>query len=470
MNAARGMSLGKDGPRRRSKTSDGDASASLSRSRSRYQTNKEKDAEKERLFEDWKLLMWWDIMFYDLCVFLPFPACPHTVGHFSDFFPIRFIADSLGHQPYMSSYPYTTKLPGCASDRLMPAMPGDPDNDGYDSEDEDLENPYGHDGMSSQQDNLDKNRYRPTMDSGINGVTEPDEEAYVAARCRCVVLPSFAYIDLLIFNFLSLTQLAQTIKHRMAHPECCCGYTLDQAAFLESEIRRWQLGLSSSIKPSVSSGEDTRHLPPHCGSDLGRQQDKPASLVSQMQSYELSLIANLLTLRVHAPFLHAPSPAPPTLLSHPKTFPSASQLNAHAAQSTVQAAQSIIRTAKSFHAVLASSPSPSPMSSPIFPSMFDFYPLEKMVLDSVIICVNPILSTKPFPSSSTWTFDTNTLMEDVVSGLNLLSELREMSEPYRKVVDALYKKLSQRGTNFLKRKHDQVDIIFATPRKFSFLA
>ena len=61
-------------------------------------------------------------------------------------------------------------------------------------------------------------------------------------------------------------------------------------------------------------------------------------------------------------------------------------------------------------------------------------------------------------------------MEDVVSGLNLLSELREMSEPYRKVVDALYKKLSQRGTNFLKRKHDQVDIIFATPRKFSFLA
>lgn len=82
MNAARGMSLGKDGPGRRSKTSDGDASASLSRSRSRYQTNKEKDAEKERLFEDWKLLMWWDIMFYDLCVFLPFPACPHTVGHF----------------------------------------------------------------------------------------------------------------------------------------------------------------------------------------------------------------------------------------------------------------------------------------------------------------------------------------------------------------------------------------------------
>jgi hypothetical protein len=112
----------------------------------------------------------------------------YIVGHFSDFLPIRFIADSLGHQPYMSSYPYTSKLPECASDRSTPAMPADPDNDGYDSEDEELEYPYGHDGMTFQQDDLDKNRYRPTMNRGINGVTEPDEEAYVAARCRCVVL------------------------------------------------------------------------------------------------------------------------------------------------------------------------------------------------------------------------------------------------------------------------------------------
>jgi hypothetical protein len=62
------MGLDKDGPGRQSKMSDGDASASPSRARSRYQTNKGKDTEKERQFEDWKLLMWWDIMFYDLCV------------------------------------------------------------------------------------------------------------------------------------------------------------------------------------------------------------------------------------------------------------------------------------------------------------------------------------------------------------------------------------------------------------------
>ena len=117
-----------------------------------------------------------------------FPARPYLVGQFSDFLPIRFIADSLGRQPYMTSYPYTTKLPECASDRSMPAMPADPDNDGYDTDDEELEYPYGHDGMTMQQDDLDKNRYRPATNNGINRVTKPDEEAYVAARCRCVVL------------------------------------------------------------------------------------------------------------------------------------------------------------------------------------------------------------------------------------------------------------------------------------------
>ena len=65
-------------------------------------------------------------------------------------------------------------------------MPADPDDDGYDGEDEEQE--YGHDGMTLQQDDFDKNRYQPTMNSSINGVSEPDEEAYVAARCRCVVL------------------------------------------------------------------------------------------------------------------------------------------------------------------------------------------------------------------------------------------------------------------------------------------
>jgi hypothetical protein len=250
----------------------------------------------------------------------------------------------------------------------------------------------------------------------------------------------------------------------MAYPECCCGYTLDQAAFLESEIRRWQSALAPSIKrSSVSSGEDaTRRHPPLCCTDLEEQQDKPAaSLVSQIQSCELALMANLLMLRVHAPFLCAPAPAPTSLSQSTKAGSSASQLNAHAVQLTIQAAQSIIRTARSLHALLDSH-----MSSPIPPSMLDFYSLEKMVLDSVIICANPGLSTK---LSSTWMFDTNTLLDDVASGLHLLSELKVMAEPHRKIVDALYKKLSQRGANLLKRKHDQVDMTLESLCKSHFL-
>lgn len=244
----------------------------------------------------------------------------------------------------------------------------------------------------------------------------------------------------------------------MAHPECCCGYTLDQAAFLENEIRRWQSGLAPNIKQS-NSEDAARHSkppPPLYGSDPGGQQDKPgAFLISQIQSYELGLMANLLVLRVHAPFFRPPSPNPTRSSPQPtKADPSTSQMNTHAGQSILYAAQSILRTARSLQVALDSSQS----LSPIPPSMFDFYSLEKMVLDSVIICANPGLSTKSFPLSSTWMFDANALLEDVASGLNLLSELRVMAEPHRKVVDALYKKLSHRGTNWLKRKHDQVDM------------
>lgn len=256
----------------------------------------------------------------------------------------------------------------------------------------------------------------------------------------------------------------------MAHPECCCGYTLDQAAFLESEIRRWQSGLAPNIKRlSVSSGETPgRHPPPPCGSDLGGQQDKTAaSLVLQIQSCELALMANLLMLIVHAPFLRAPSLASTPLSQSTKAGSPSPLLNAHAVQSTVQAAQSIIHTARSLHALHAALS--SHMLSPIFPSMLDFYPLEKMVLDSVIICANPGLSTKLFSSSCTSMFDTNALLDDVASGLTLLFELRVMTETRRKIVDALDKKLAQRGTNLLKRKHDQVDMTLENLCKPHFL-
>lgn len=76
MNAARGMGLGRDSHGRQLKTSDDDASTSSCRGRSNYQMNKEKETEKVKLWEDWKLLMWWDIMFYDL--YVSFPLVSYT--------------------------------------------------------------------------------------------------------------------------------------------------------------------------------------------------------------------------------------------------------------------------------------------------------------------------------------------------------------------------------------------------------
>ena len=195
VNIARGMGLGGDSPGRKSKASAndkkvGDASALPCRAKGSYQTNREKEMERERLWEDWKLLTWWDIMFYDLCVSLS-SVC---LLYISLILPISFIADSLGHQPCISSYTYTKRLPGCASDVAPPPPPVDMDNDGFDSEDEELEYSYRHDpghGMAMQQDNFDgRSRYLPTMNSSVNGsgVTQPDEEAYFGARCRCLSL------------------------------------------------------------------------------------------------------------------------------------------------------------------------------------------------------------------------------------------------------------------------------------------
>jgi len=71
-------------------------------------------------------------------------------------------------------------------------MPADTDNDGFDTEDEELEHSNGHDsrqGMTLQQDDLDgRHRYWSTMGNNINGsgVTGSDQEAYFGARCRCV--------------------------------------------------------------------------------------------------------------------------------------------------------------------------------------------------------------------------------------------------------------------------------------------
>ncbi|KAF8153178.1 hypothetical protein B0H34DRAFT_861342 [Crassisporium funariophilum] len=425
VNAARGMGLGRDSPGRKTKANHERkaATASHGRGRTSHQANKEKDAEKDKVREDWKRLLWWDILFYDL-----------------------FTADVMGHQPCVPSYSYTTKLPACAAASVS-AHATDEDGDEQDTEDEDLDYTYEHgygQNMAMHQDEYfdGSSKHRPISSvEGGCGSQGQDEDAYLGARCR-------------------LTQLAQTIKQRIAHPDCCCGYTLDQAASLEGEIRRWQAGLTPSLQGSASRVSEDAYASfdlspfPDGGGDL----DKPVvSAVLQAQSCELALTAHLLVLKVYMPFLR-PSQNAPLGSSSPAARGGTAipAMNLHASQAAVHAAQAVLRTAKILRASSLASSTPS--VHPIAPSMLDFFPLHKIVFDAVIICAHAGISAKSTTPAGLWSFDVGALMEDISVGLDLLAELGLTPEPQRKILDAVCKKISYRGANAMKRKHDQVDL------------
>lgn len=96
----------------------------------------------------------------------------------------------------------------------------------------------------------------------------------------------------------SLIQLVHRIKSRLAQPDCCCGYTLDQAATLEGHVRQWQSALPSQLRQSPV--EEGHGQPPNITS---------VDKVLLAQTCELAVIANLLVIRVYAPFLRKPTPA-----------------------------------------------------------------------------------------------------------------------------------------------------------------
>ncbi|KAF9485712.1 hypothetical protein BDN70DRAFT_823502, partial [Pholiota conissans] len=164
----------------------------------RGMSKREREAERERIREEWKKMIWWEVLFYDL-----------------------FTADALGHQPYIPAHLYGVKLPACASLSQSPSMMAPAPAPHGDEQESDVEEDDGA-GVLMQQDSAPSS-IRENVGKAPDGVERAEEE-YLGAR-------------------YSLTQLAQTVKNRLLHPDCCCGYTLDQAAVLEAEIRRWQAAL-----------------------------------------------------------------------------------------------------------------------------------------------------------------------------------------------------------------------------------
>ena len=234
-------------------------------------------------------------------------------------------------------------------------------------------------------------------------------------------------------------QLAQTIKTRIAHPDCCCGYTFDQAAALEHDVRRWE-----SEALALSPLLDTDHQ--------DKEQDENVSIF-QARNYEHTLMANLLILKVYSPFLRQAAEG-----SSSSGASLVGATSSPAAQASVGAAHAILRAAKSLHSIPKA-------GTIILPAMLDFYSLDKLLFDAVVVCAHGSLTGKvPYPSS--FGVDGSTLVEDITSGVHILYEIGNGDPQTRAVVDAIHKRVVSRGAdvsagypaNVLKRKHDQVDM------------
>ncbi|KAF8180132.1 hypothetical protein BJ912DRAFT_636297 [Pholiota molesta] len=393
--------------------------------------------------------------------------------------------------------------------------PASAHSDGQESdEDEDGGMHMQHDGGHREKS---KAQHATSPSMSTSDAAERAEEEYLGARYR-------------------LTQLAQTIKNRLVHPDCCCGYTLDQAVVHEAEVRRWQAALPASVKWVDHVSVATPTLVPATASAPGSYPDahfntaatppfaqKPAASSSEagmaervqlLQRSELAVMANVLLIKVYTPFLRRAASAGggPNGTGHDAAVP----ISSAAAQTTVHAAHAILKAAKEIYGAqsssssssqsllstsllsisLSSSPtsSSSPSASPgktavpapnssqrvtaaaaVSPSMFDLYPLDKLVFDAVVICAHAAQLTAGKAMSSSLSplpfaaLDGAALLDDVAIALGwLLGEHPEgsgvvgvaLGDDKRKIAAALCKRVGCRvGANQgMKRKHSQVEL------------
>lgn len=301
-----------------------------------------------------------------------------------------FTSDILGQPPLAPSFTYTTKLPECASAE----------------EDEESE----HDSHDDDDD----------AESG----SASSSEMYFGVRCR-------------------LTQLAQMIKQRTATPDCCCGYTLDQAANLDSEIRRFIDRLPAALRLSTSglAAKGSEDSPMILDSPPPLQPEKidKEKTTLLVQSAELAIMANVLVWKIYVPFLRpTSSSSPSSSSSQPKSLGAWSS----ASQACVSAAQEILSAAK----VLLNT------NYSVIPTIFDFYPLNKVVFDATVVCAHASLTTK---------VNDKDLEAQFAEGLECASKLNGKSEWRKTVLGALNKRLAAgnqgRGiaASSLKRKRSQ---------------
>ncbi|KAG6868503.1 hypothetical protein C0993_001842 [Termitomyces sp. T159_Od127] len=292
--------------------------------------------------EERRRMIWWDIMFYDI-----------------------FTSDVLDQTPLITSYSYNTRLPTIAHAPSCPPNPckqsdvnvggndeGDPST-GHGVEDErrPLFTKASCPTKSRIPSRLITSPKTKTKAKACSPILDNAETGFFGVRCR-------------------LTRLTQSIKTRLAHPDCdCCtcesSYTLDQAAKLEAEIRAWVLDLPSSLRLDPPSTPETK-CPKHTAI-----------------AAELALFANRIIISAYVPLMRPPQDGAAS--SSSSVYSAAHPWNP-ASRATLDAAQGVVRAASVLYRL--------PRNGMSF--MCDLYPLQKAVADALVICAHSgFASTKP---------------------------------------------------------------------------
>lgn len=228
------------------------------------------------------------------------------------------------------------------------------------------------------------------------------------------------------------------VKHKMLYPDCCCGYTLDQAAGLEREIRRFLETLPPSLRFTALADESKEDAPQFPEADV------PQRIALRMQRCTLMIMAQRLTIMVYLPFLrqHLTSSVQPDTSSGNTCNPVLHPIY-HAAQSIIQALLQL---------GLCNGNQSHPRQVP--PLLLGLYPVEKALLDAVVICTYIRTFHGPL-------FPGHTAADSAISGMRMLwnstlgTECRAAFERLKTRFRVTFDSPSVYG---VKRKHEQIAI------------
>ena len=140
-------------------------------------SKREREAERERIREEWKKIIWWEVLYYDLCVSFCYLAfCSWVLMSVS--LGARFTADALGHQSYIPAYLFGMKLPACSSSAVSSHT------DQQESDDSGVFDGLG----AAQEDFCSPARLRPSRNVlSVGNDDSEHEEDYFGARYRYVI-------------------------------------------------------------------------------------------------------------------------------------------------------------------------------------------------------------------------------------------------------------------------------------------